>query len=65
MKQVLVIVLAMLYSTSYASVVTKFIQISAGPNHSLAIADDSTLWAWGNNEFGELGDGTIALWQLQ
>jgi len=32
--------------------------ISAGLNHSLAIMEDGTLWAWGNNDNGQLGDGT-------
>ncbi len=27
-------------------------------SHSLAIHTDGTLWAWGSNEFGQLGDGT-------
>lgn len=32
---------------------------SAGYSHVIAIADDGTLWSWGMNHFGELGDGTI------
>ena len=32
--------------------------ISAGYYHTLAIKDDGTLWAWGNNEYGQLGNGT-------
>ena len=28
--------------------------------HALALKADSTVWAWGPNEFGELGDGTTA-----
>ena len=33
-------------------------QVSAGSIHKLAIRDDGTLWAWGNNGGGQLGDGT-------
>ena len=32
--------------------------ISAGVEHSVAICDEGILWAWGNNRFGQLGDGT-------
>ena len=32
--------------------------ISAGRYHSLAIKNDGTIWAWGGNGFGQLGDGT-------
>ena len=32
--------------------------IAAGSNHSLALKFDGTVWAWGNNVDGELGDGT-------
>ena len=32
--------------------------ISAGVIHSLALKNDSTVWAWGDNSFGELGDST-------
>ncbi len=37
-----------------------FQKISASGYHSLAIASNGTLWAWGTNSFGELGDGTTA-----
>jgi len=32
--------------------------ISAGGSHSLALKNDGTVWAWGNNGQGQLGDGT-------
>jgi len=31
---------------------------SAGANHSMVIKRDGSLWAWGRNEYGCLGDGT-------
>jgi alpha-tubulin suppressor-like RCC1 family protein len=34
--------------------------VSAGLDHSLGVRSDGTLWAWGNNEAGQLGDGTRA-----
>ena len=34
------------------------IAISAGYIHSLALKSDGTVWAWGENRFGQLGDGT-------
>ena len=33
--------------------------ISAGYTHSVGIKTDGTLWAWGDNGYGQLGDGTI------
>ncbi|OZG49232.1 InlB B-repeat-containing protein [Bombiscardovia coagulans] len=37
--------------------VNRFKQISAGGWHSLAIDDHGDTWAWGENEYGQLGDG--------
>ena len=34
--------------------------IAAGANHNLAIAADGSVWAWGSNNAGQLGDGTAA-----
>ena len=31
--------------------------IAAGDSHSLAVKDDGTVWAWGNNGTGQLGGG--------
>jgi alpha-tubulin suppressor-like RCC1 family protein len=32
--------------------------IAGGDDHSLALKSDGTVWAWGDNNFGELGIGT-------
>ena len=40
---------------------TRIIQVAAGDVHSLALRGDGTVWAWGGNQRGQLGDGsTIA-----
>lgn len=35
-------------------------KVSVGDDYTLAIKSDGTLWAWGNNDAGQLGDGTTA-----
>ncbi|MFH1321674.1 MAG: T9SS type A sorting domain-containing protein [Bacteroidota bacterium] len=37
---------------------TDIIAISAGWMYSMALKSDGTVWAWGSNSYGELGDGT-------
>jgi len=32
--------------------------IAGGFNHTIALKTDGTVWTWGSNEFGKLGDGT-------
>jgi len=36
-----------------------WLSISAGERHTVAIKADGSLWAWGSNRNGQLGDGTI------
>ncbi|MEN3540807.1 hypothetical protein AAH991_37235 [Microbispora sp. ZYX-F-249] len=35
-----------------------FVKVASGADHSVAIAADGTLWSWGANDQGQLGDGT-------
>jgi alpha-tubulin suppressor-like RCC1 family protein len=37
---------------------TGVIAISAGDRYALALKNDGTVWAWGYNYYGQLGDGT-------
>ena len=34
------------------------IAVAAGSGHSLALSADGTVWAWGSNDAGQLGDGS-------
>lgn len=35
----------------------RYVQVSAGHSHSLAIGSDGNVYAWGNNQYGRLGNG--------
>lgn len=36
----------------------RFKQVKAGESHTVALAEDGTVWTWGTGTFGKLGDGT-------
>ena len=36
----------------------KIISISSGQSHGLILDSNNLVWAWGSNNFGQLGDGT-------
>jgi hypothetical protein len=37
------------------------ISLSAGTDHTVALKADGTVWAWGNNQNGQLGDNSTML----
>lgn len=37
---------------------TNWLSVSDGWDHTIALKTDGTLWAWGKNEYGQLGDNT-------
>lgn len=42
---------------AWADNASGFVSISRGCNHGVALKSDKTVWTWGGNEVGELGDG--------
>lgn len=42
-----------------SGVLTDVVAVAAGVNHTAALKADGTVWAWGYNGSGQLGDGTI------
>jgi alpha-tubulin suppressor-like RCC1 family protein len=38
---------------------TTWSQVACGEQHTAAIKTNGTLWSWGDNSYGQLGDGTI------
>lgn len=57
--KLLICVLAFTFTyTLHAQATRCFKQIIAGEFHTVAIKTDGTLWVWGNNARGQVGDGT-------
>lgn len=56
-KTITLLLVAFLCATSHSQC---WQSISAGYQNSLAIKSDGSLWAWGDNDFGQLGIGTFA-----
>lgn len=43
---------------------TDIVAIRTNNYHSVALKSDGTVWAWGNNNFGQLGNGTSASYYI-
>lgn len=43
---------------SQIGIASNWIGVAAGHAHSVATKADGTLWAWGNNSMGQIGDNT-------
>lgn len=54
-KTILILLMLMGYQASQAQC---WQSVSVGYSHVIAVANNGTLWAWGMNHFGQLGDGT-------
>lgn len=44
--------------TQVSGLASDAVQIEAGNQHTCAVKTDGTVWCWGSNGYGELGDGT-------
>jgi alpha-tubulin suppressor-like RCC1 family protein len=45
-------------STPVQVLLTGVTSVAAGFNHTVALKDDGTVWAWGDNGYGQLGTGS-------
>jgi alpha-tubulin suppressor-like RCC1 family protein len=51
---------AFIASPVQVSNLANVVKVASNYDHSLAVLSDGTVWAWGENNFGQLGDGTTA-----
>lgn len=56
----LVVLFSLLMSVRSTSLASGDPQLAGGGHHSLALKPDGTVWAWGQNDFGQLGNGTAS-----
>jgi hypothetical protein len=47
------------YTATQIGTATNWKAIAAGANHSMAVKTNGTLWSWGENDFGQYGNGTV------
>lgn len=47
-----------------SSAATNWLQVNTGYSHSCAVKSDGSLWCWGNDTFGQLGNGATTGNQL-
>ena len=59
---VLIIAQIVMFPLSALATENSYSTMAFGPSHTLAIKTDGSLWAWGSNEYGQLGDGTGIDW---
>src|SRR5690349_5430098 len=55
---VLLLAVLTLVAPARAEAAASWSQVSAGSVSVCAIRGDRTLWCWGGNEYGQVGDGT-------
>ena len=47
--------------TTPVQILSDVVEIASGAHHALALKKDGTVWSWGDNDAGQLGDGTTHL----
>lgn len=46
-------------SVPFAGTSKRIVAVAAGYDHTLALGEDGTVWAWGDNTYGQLGNKTV------
>ncbi len=54
--QISILTICIYATVSFAAI----LNISGGNDHTLLLLDDGSVWAWGANDYGQLGDGTTS-----